>query len=38
MNLAPQVFDVDYAAKIRSGLPITVLEKKIHTIIAKKVT
>ena len=28
MNLPPYVFDVDYVAKIRSGLSITVLEKK----------
>ena len=28
MNLPPYVFDVDYVAKIRSGLSITVLEIK----------
>ena len=28
MNLPPYVFDVDYVAKIRSELTITVLEKK----------
>ena len=28
MNLPPCVFDVDYVAQIRSGLSITVLEKK----------
>ena len=28
MNLLPYVFDVDYAAKIRSELSVTVLEKK----------
>ena len=28
MNLPPYVFDVDYVAKIRSELSITVLEKK----------
>ena len=27
-NLPPYVFDVDHVAKIRSGLSITVLEKK----------
>ena len=29
MNFEPYVFHVDYVAKIRSGLSITVLEKKI---------
>ena len=28
MNLPPYIFDVDYVAKIRSELSITVLEKK----------
>ena len=28
MNLPPYVFDVDYVAKIRSELSITVFEKK----------
>ena len=28
MNLPPYVFDVDYVAKIGSGLSLTVLEKK----------
>ena len=28
MNSSPYVFDVDYIAKIRSELSITVLEKK----------
>ena len=32
MNLPPYVFDVDYVAKIRSGLSITVLEKKFTKI------
>ena len=31
MNLPPYVFDVDYVAKIRSELSITVLEKKKKT-------
>ena len=34
MNLPPYVFDVDYVAKIRSELSITVLEKKLNKIIA----
>ena len=37
INSAPYVFDVDRVAKIRSGLSITVLEKKFHIIIVKKV-
>ena len=37
MNLPPYVFDVDHVAKIRSGLSITVLEKKFDNIIASKV-
>ena len=36
MNLAQYVFDLDHVAKIRSGLSITVLEKKIHKIVAQK--
>ena len=36
MNLAPYVFDVDHGGKIISWLSITVLKKKIHTIIAEK--
>ena len=36
MNLAPLGFDVDHVAKIRSGISITVLNKKIHKIIAYK--
>ena len=36
MNLPPYVFDVDYVTKTRSGLSITVLEKKMHKIIAWK--
>ena len=36
MNLPAYVFDVDYVAKIRSGLSITVLEKKIHKTTALK--
>ena len=35
MNLAPYVFDEDLVAKIRSGLSITILEKKNHKIIEK---
>ena len=31
MNSTPYVFDVDYVAKIRSGLSITVLVKKNST-------
>ena len=39
MNLPPQVFDVDYVAKVRSGLSITVLEDKNFTKLPlKKVT
>ena len=39
MNLAPYVFDLDHVAKIRSGLYITVLEKKKSTRISpRKVT
>ena len=38
MNLMPFVFDVDYVAKIRSWLSITVLEKKLHKIAWTKVT
>ena len=38
MNLAPSVLDVDHVAKIISGRSITVLEKKIHKIMAQKVT
>ena len=34
INSAPYVFDVDHVAKLRSRLSITVLEKKIHKIIA----
>ena len=35
MNKPPYVFEIDYVAKIRSGLSITVLvKKKLH----KKVT
>ena len=33
-NLPPYVFDVDYVAKIRSELSISVLEKKLNKIIA----
>ena len=33
MNLAQYDFDVDQVARIRSGLSITVLEKKINEII-----
>ena len=36
MNLPPYVFDVDYVAKIRSGLSITVLEKKSTKLPLKK--
>ena len=36
MNSAPYVFDVDHVAKIRFGLSITVLEKKLHKITTKK--
>ena len=36
MNLPPYVFDVDHVAKIRSELSITVLEKKMNKITAKK--
>ena len=28
MNLATNVFDIDYVAKVRSGQSITILEKK----------
>ena len=36
MNLPPYGFDVDHVAKIRSGLSITVREKKkLHKINAK---
>ena len=39
MSLPPYVFDVDHVAKIRSGLSITVLEKKNSTKLPlKKVT
>ena len=34
MSFDPYVFDVDYVAKIRSELFITVLEKKLQKIIA----
>ena len=36
MNLPPYVFDVDYVAKIRSELSITVLEKKNWTKLSLK--
>ena len=36
MSLPPHVFDVDHAAKIRSWLSITVLEKKPLKITAQK--
>ena len=29
MNIAPLVFDVDHVAKIRPGLSVTILEKKV---------
>ena len=35
MNLAPYFFDKDHVAKIRCGLSIAVLDKKIHKIIEK---
>ena len=34
MNLPPYVFDVDYLAKIRSELSITVLEKQMNKFLA----
>ena len=41
MNLPPYGFDVDHVVKIRSGLSITVLEKKViffeHAIIIIKI-
>ena len=36
MNFDPSVFDVDYVAKIRSELSITVLEKKLNKTTAVK--
>ena len=36
MNLPPYIFDVDYVAKVRSELSITVLEKKLNKTIAEK--
>ena len=38
MNLAPYVSNIDHVAKIRSGLSMTVLEKKIQNYRLKKVT
>ena len=34
MNLPTYVFDVDYVARIRSELSVTVLEKKMNEITA----